>query len=855
MQGADLAGPKGAQIKQENALAYAQKVQDEYQYFKGLLYQQREYNVMRDRAEEAFQLSRQYAEQDYHTQRMRSEEEYQIARGRAIADFNRSMSRAQADYDLQRKRAEEDHAHQVQLMIEQQAMAYSNMYQRVGVQRTESTAWMTTNLEDQTRRITEQTENLQQARKMGLTTQAIQQAGFGKTENAQQLARFIGEAQNDPSVVKELNKAVRQNVKAAGGLFTDESNKDWKEFQRQYRLGMSRGEQDFNRSMRRSRNDFNRQLDQQQDDYQRMMDNQQEDYEKMMGRQVKAYNLQMEQAAEDLARSAKTIDGNFENILTKATRRLSGHAAKQAQAVLTEFSTSKEDIRGVSAETMMMISDIFGFNWKPPASAKPPKPGQPGFIGPTYDPNGRPTQSNNTITRAAGGMIPGWTPGRDTVTVEASGGEAIMRPEWARAVGKETIDQMNHQAAYGGFAKGGVVNPSARVTMDGEPLTKITAAQLLLAEKLSGTNITVMQGSFQPYTSYSKSSHMGAGVMDTSPGNFDQQKWLRRVGFAAWGRNFPGAAYAGSGAHVHSVSRLDPGARGHAQLSSFARGEDGLGGPDYGPDPELMPNLMEELSQFSNLQISQGSAGGGVTQRSLAPLSSIIKSEYPEIENKVAKWVGIHLPRGTISNVINKLATRKYNKLKSELPVDVAPGSTGTGIGPLPPSAGSGTSSSNQRLGKDDGREQGLGQVLASAAGSCGPVSRAGTTPRTTRLLGVRHPAGTDRLTPMPRGYVDRTHRVRGHTQGYGGDPRVQIDWGLNYIQDRYGNPAKALNFHDANNWYADGSDLHGRAADRGGRAGVGGRDPAGPPWRGLHGRGDGRTPRTAVGSAWGPPR
>ena len=283
VQGADLAGPKGAQIKQENALAYAQKVQDEYQYFKGLLYQQREYNVMRDRAEEAFQLSRQYAEQDYHTQRMRSEEEYQIARGRAIADFNRSMSRAQADYDLQRKRAEEDHAHQVQLMIEQQAMAYSNMYQRVGVQRTESTAWMTTNLEDQTRRITEQTENLQQARKMGLTTQAIQQAGFGKTENAQQLARFIGEAQNDPSVVKELNKAVRQNVKAAGGLFTDESNKDWKEFQRQYRLGMSRGEQDFNRSMRRSRNDFNRQLDQQQDDYQRMMDNQQEDYEKMMG--------------------------------------------------------------------------------------------------------------------------------------------------------------------------------------------------------------------------------------------------------------------------------------------------------------------------------------------------------------------------------------------------------------------------------------------------------------------------------------------------------------------------------------------------------------------------------------------
>ena len=31
---------------------------------------------------------------------------------------------------------------------------------------------------------------------------------------------------------------------------------------------------------------------------------------------------------------------------------------------------------------------------------------------------------------------------------------------------------------------------------------------------------------------------------------------------------------------------------------------------------------------------------------------------------------------------------------------------------------------------------------------------------------------------------------------------RTQINWGLQYIQDRYGSPCGALNFHYANNWY-----------------------------------------------------
>lgn len=39
----------------------------------------------------------------------------------------------------------------------------------------------------------------------------------------------------------------------------------------------------------------------------------------------------------------------------------------------------------------------------------------------------------------------------------------------------------------------------------------------------------------------------------------------------------------------------------------------------------------------------------------------------------------------------------------------------------------------------------------------------------------------------------------------YKNDPRVQIQWGLNYIKQRYGSPAGAWNFWQRNNWYSAG--------------------------------------------------
>lgn len=57
---------------------------------------------------------------------------------------------------------------------------------------------------------------------------------------------------------------------------------------------------------------------------------------------------------------------------------------------------------------------------------------------------------------ATGGIMPGYTPGRDNQLIAVGGGESIMRPEWTRAVGSDYVNTMNAAARSGGI--GGVRN-------------------------------------------------------------------------------------------------------------------------------------------------------------------------------------------------------------------------------------------------------------------------------------------------------------------------------------------------------------------------------------------------------------
>jgi hypothetical protein len=251
---------------------------------------------------------------------------------------------------------------------------------------------------------------------------------------------------------------------------------------------------------------------------------------------------------------------------------------------------------------------------------------------------------------ATGGVLPGYFPGGDNHhfvsptggRLNLSGGEAIMRPEFTSAVGSGFINAMNKAAAaqgprgvkrllnasaghffssggiFGGssFAAGGVLkDPDKKVYMDGKAIAAIAAAQVLLAERLKHTNYYLMQGGFGgDHIAASGTSHNYPGVADISTSNgvtFADQAMLRRVGFAAWARNIPGAEYVGSGEHVHSASLLSPGTAASPQISGSWPGHtDGLGGaPDYGPRPPLLSGLAGMLGSFDLSNIDAGGSG------------------------------------------------------------------------------------------------------------------------------------------------------------------------------------------------------------------------------------------------------
>ena len=632
----------------------AQSFVDQGQYFKQMLLMQDQYEIQRKRSQEDYNLQRSYQEQDYQLQRQRAETQFHLSQTRATADYYRSVRRAHYDFNLQRKRAEDDYDHSVQVQAKQMASSVYDIYTRVQLQRTSSASMLLANAGDQLTRMRQQHTQLDELRGKGMTNLAIQQLGLNKPENQQELARFIGEV--TPQMIRQFNKvAGTERVKESKRLMEDPANLEWAEQARSHRIQLRRSREDFTHQMELGHEDFLRALHRQRKDFNTMMDNQATDFDTQMTRQAEAYEKSMRRSAEDLANVGKEIDGDFETLLVQSTKKLSGHAKTQAEAVLKEFRTLKGDTSAEAIKTMQDLAEIFGFKYKIPKGVSNNAPGTP-QAGVNDTPGRHP---GTQIGMASGGVVPGWSPGRDTAMVPLSGGEAIMRPEWARAMGEGYINAANHAAKHGGFADGGLVNPDARVYMDGEPISKITKAQLLLAEHLSHMDFRTMQGSWQPYTSYSGTSHMGPGVVDESPGNFRTQYWLRRVGFAAWGRNFPGAASAGSGAHVHAVSLLDPGASHQGQVAAYYAGQDGLGGRDYGPNPGMVPGLRGMLAQFASLATVRDAheAGAAATPR----LASILKHRYPHSEAAAAAMTGVHpLFPGDISHVMNKMVRARY---------------------------------------------------------------------------------------------------------------------------------------------------------------------------------------------------
>jgi hypothetical protein len=428
---------------------------------------------------------------------------------------------------------------------------------------------------------------------------------------------------------------------------------------------------------------------------------------------------------------------------------------------------------------------------------------------------------------ATGGVYPGYTPGRDIGYIGVSGGEAIMRPEWTRAVGKNEVDRMNAAARrggkkgvqryLGGFANGGVTEGGggdfSPTTFRGKRMNYRTIKMLLAAEKLYGGQFSITQGSYSTAVAASGGTHAGGGVLDLGwTGSNTQVADLRRVGFAAWHRNPSQGPWAD---HVHIVALGDPTESEQAkkQVAAYLAGGNGLGGKDDGPRVAIDTNLANELGITAADIAAAQKGGGGFLSDLVGWVKDAIGNPLGYLKDKIAAPVQDMFAKfgnGVLTQVLSKVPEMAFSAM-----TDVIKGQVGNFLGDIFGNDGS-TGGSKElhslvqqhaaKYGWDTGQNWSALQWIINKESSWNPTAQ---NPNSS-AYGLFQ-------------FLDSTWGAfGGHKTS---DPGAQTDMGLAYIKQRYGNPAAAQSFHEMHGWYASGGVVPQAFAAGGHVMGVGNRD------------------------------
>lgn len=744
-------------LLEQQKMTTAQGVAGTVDYVKQMLLMQDQYEISRQRAQEDYAEQQAYQLHDFNLQRSRAEYQFNLGRQRATADYYRNVRRGNYEFNLQRRRQEEDFNHQTKIQAEQMAASVYDIYQRVQVERTSSAQWLIANAHDQLVKMQEQEKNLNTLRAEGLSNAAIRTLRLNDPQQAQQAAALVAEM--TPQLIRQMNQvAGKARISAAKDLMMDPANLEQQERLRSYRRSRQQNLEDHNRSMRWSRQDFMRQLKQQKDDFNLLLHQQDVDFQTSVNRQEKAYKKSMDRSAEDLANAGKEITGSIESILKQGSTHLTGYAKDTADAALKTFQNLKTSTRPVAISIMKDLADIFGFEYTPP---KVHSSGG-GATGTSRGGGQRTTGGRVMEAYAKGGVVPGWSPGNDDKMVPVSGGEAIMRPEWARKVGKKRIDEMNAQAARGGFAKGGVVWPlpnSSWSTYPGHDGIDLNQA----GEDYGKPFYAAVPGKIT-YVGWDHG--YGDAIFETGP-----------YGTLVYGHGSKVAVHAGqtvkAGQWIGNV-----GSTGHSTGPHLH-----FGFPGGTPQQALALLHGADMSGYGeSVAISPA-----MTRKAL--LKQVLKDQYPDAEKSAYAMAGVHpLNPGDISQVINRYAKHAIRRLVKKYGMPGAEGDAGAIFGNEP--------SANLS-------NEGIVHVGANRMGwkdQWGALRQI-----------VMHESGFNNTAQNPTSTAYGMFQFLDSTWGnYGfkktSDPWIQTQAGLKYIKERYKDPQGAWKFWQEHNWYGDGS-------------------------------------------------
>ncbi|QNJ58072.1 tail length tape measure protein [Gordonia phage Bunnybear] len=265
---------------------------------------------------------------------------------------------------------------------------------------------------------------------------------------------------------------------------------------------------------------------------------------------------------------------------------------------------------------------------------------------------------------ASGGVMPGYTPGRDVHhfasptggNLALSGGEAIMRPEWTRAVGgPRAVNRMNALARSGGlrrvkgtdqylggdmaFASGGTVQGGAGITSD-------IQRTMWDAVRTAFPNVVLTSGTRYADVGSGFDNHMGQRALDLGGPMPEIARWIYQLN------------------RTQPVEELI-----HAPLQGWQNLKSGQ--PlNYGADTDAdhydhVHWAMAAMRSFAGRLVSMAGGGGGApaVQKSM---SQIIEETLTPLRAQVEKSMGGsvfggqmgQVPRGVFAKMNEAMTAR-----------------------------------------------------------------------------------------------------------------------------------------------------------------------------------------------------
>lgn len=369
---------------------------------------------------------------------------------------------------------------------------------------------------------------------------------------------------------------------------------------------------------------------------------------------------------------------------------------------------------------------------------------------------------------AAGGIIPGYTPGKDTGLIAVGGGEAVMRPEWTRAMGSDYIDGANAAARMGGVS---AVKKFMGAYANGGIVESIVG---LVNENFPGMSITSTYRDTPDHHGAGKAVDFSDGT-DSTPGMQAAAQWfydnyggtLLELIHSPFANNVKdgqnvgdGFGFYGAGTmaahrnHVHVASPvpLDPSIAGQMDPSLWDRVKGAVSG--------AVQSLRSVVARLFDSVMDP--IGGAIPSFGDSPIGRLPKAGFDKFRTSVRDWI---------------LGEADKKGGSSGGSFAVAPGT-----GPVADQVREAFAA----YGWGDGPQWDAANWIIGKESSWNPTAR-------------NPDSGAFGLFQFLGGTKDK------YLPDENPNPKIQGDAGARYMRDRYGDPLGAKAFWEKNGWYDQG--------------------------------------------------